>query len=96
MRFLWWALQVQKVAKPLPGELVTALSQFAEMREGVLERLEAVELNVRETRTRLETVYRKVYRDAAKESEPETVLPVMSKKFSFPDPLRPGDGYREV
>lgn len=59
MKIFRWQVNLQKAPKPLPAELVTALALL----EHSEERLAQMEENVKLTRSRLETVYRKVYRD---------------------------------
>ena len=98
MKFMGFSLQYKKRSKPLPAELVTALSRvedalcrLAANTEQLNEWQKAIEANVKETRQRLETVYRKVYRDIAKEVEEISSVPTAAYKRDNTLPTRPGD-----
>ncbi len=81
--------------KPLPVEVVTALSQV----QNAIDTLTAAHIELekfaKETRTRTETVYRKVYRDLEKgdgEVDPQAALAELVKASAAKEKLvRPGD-----
>jgi len=78
MRLFGWQLSISKGSRPLPEEVVTALSQ-----------VDGFDRRLREMSTRLETVYRKVYRDVAKgNGEADTLI---SSEVLTPKIIRPGD-----
>ncbi len=88
MKIGHFRLPFRRDSKPLPSELVTALSRLDEVISSVDERLVAMEANVKETRQRLETVYRKVYRDIEKgDGQKEEVPPPVAKIIRPGDPL---------
>lgn len=92
MKFLRWQVNAQKAPKPLPAELVTALALLADYEE----RLTQIEENVKLTRSRLETVYRKVYRDeeAARDGDknPELLTQLIAQRgASVAKEIKPGD-----
>ncbi len=90
MKFRWFSVKVQREAKPLPAEVVTALAQVADQ----VMRLQGEVLNqgeiIKVMKPRLETVYRKVYRDIEKsEGGPvggEFTPPAVARRV-----VRPGD-----
>jgi len=78
MKIPWFDVNFKRRPKRLPPELVTALSQvgdaidtLAAAGQALNEWQAGIEENVKVTRQRLETVYRKVYRDAAKDNGDE-------------------------
>ncbi len=68
-------------------QVVTALSRI----EQALLRIDAMEANVKETRQRLETIYRKVYRDIEKgdgHAEGPPPAPIIEHRI-----IKPGDSW---
>ncbi len=92
MRFGRFEFSLRRTPKPLPDEIVTALSRIETFAQDVCDRLEKSEANVKETRQRLETVYRKVYRDIAKADGEDTEhqAPGYQQPAAL-RPIRPGD-----
>jgi len=66
MRIGRFVLDFKRTPKPLPPEVVTSLSLLNESIASLNAWQKGIDDNVKETRTRLERVYRKVYRDEAK------------------------------
>lgn len=102
MKILGLDLAIKRLPKPLPAEYITLLDKVEQFckeieaaRGEMFENLAAMELNVKETRTRLETIYRKVYRDAARDDEIITLAEAewgKGKRVIQPGgPVRPGD-----
>jgi len=79
-----FSFQLKREPRPLPAETVTLLSQLVDTR------LSLMEANVKETRQRLETIYRKVYRDAVKD---DGDLPGTPPILHPPRILKAGDPY---
>lgn len=79
-----------KREKPLPPEVVTALSRASAVIEALAQGLGELEKNHKETRQRLETVYRKVYRDIAKEDQ-DAAAETPKVERPAPRPIKPGD-----
>lgn len=76
--------------------VITALAQMDTALSDLAERLAAAEALLREVKTRNETMYRKVYRDAAKgdgQGEEESLRQVV--KQALPRVIRPGDAVEE-
>lgn len=89
MRLGRFSFEFKREPKPLPAEAITLLSQLVDTR------LLAIEANMKETRQRLETVYRKVYRDLAKDGEAETQPTPPRAAPTFPFRPKAGDPLEE-
>jgi len=99
MKILGFEVNFKRRRRPLSAEVVTALSQVAEAIDSLAacqaslnEWQAGIDENVKVTRQRLETVYRKVYRDAEKgNGDLEALNAPPREALNAPTIIRPGD-----
>lgn len=91
MKLYRWELSLKKTPRPLSPGMVTQLSLLRdELRAEQTAHFAAQDDVIKTTRTRLETVYRKVYRDEAREDQ-EAAAEASAPTVPPPRAIKPGD-----
>lgn len=92
MNILPFKLSLQRRQSPLPPGVVTALTQVDTVVTDLASRLNALTALHKETRQRLETIYRKVYRESPGKGDGQMDDEILRQTIKEPPrEIRPGD-----